>query len=231
MGENQLVYGERFYFYFNLIIRLTLVVGFALAAYETNWMAMFVSAVVFVLTFLPEVFERTYKINLPVELQVIIVLFIYAGVFLGEVQGYYTRFWWWDSILHSFSGVALGFAGFLILYVLYKSGRLEANFKLMAVLAFCFAVALGTLWEIFEFFMDSAFGLNMQKARDLELVYGEFDTRLGVMDTMVDLILNSIGAAVASVAGYFYLKGGEVPIFHRFVKRFESENPDLFEEK
>src|SRR5690606_29339335 len=109
--------------------------------------------------------------------------------------------------------------------------RLETNFKLMAVLAFCFAVALGALWEIFEFFMDSAFNLNMQKARDLELVYDEFDTRLGVIDTMVDLILNSIGAGIASIAGYFYLKGGEVPVFHRFVRRFESENPGLFEEK
>jgi len=218
------------YFYLNLLIRATLVIAFALAVYEQNWMAMFVSALTFVLTFLPQAFERQYKINLPTEIQAVIIFFIYAGIFLGEVQEFYTRFWWWDSLLHALSGVALGFAGVLIMYVLHRSGRLKTSFSLMAVLAFCFAIALGTMWEIFEFLMDSFFSLDMQKARNLEGVYGRFDTRLGVIDTMLDLILNTIGATIASVAGYFYLKGGDIPIYNRIIKKFESENPHLFTE-
>ena len=158
-------------------------------------------------------------------------MFIYASVFLGEVKGYYTRFWWWDSVLHAFSGLGLGFVGFLILYVLYKTGKFKANPKLIVLFSFCFALALGALWEIFEFGMDSFFGLDMQRSRNLETIYGYCDTRLGVLDTMWDLILDALGALIASIAGYFYIIKGEVPIIDNLVKKFEKKNPDLFTNK
>jgi len=66
---------------------------------------------------LPRLFERGYKIYLPVEFEIIIIVFLYATLFLGEVHGYYDKFWWWDLVLHTSSALAFGF---MILYVLYK---------------------------------------------------------------------------------------------------------------
>ncbi len=217
----------KFKIFITNFIKITLLLAIPLAVYEQNWMALFVTLLTLLLVFLPGIFEKKYNINLIDEFEVIIIIFIYAGLFLGEARGYYTRFWWWDSLLHAFSGIALGFAGFLILYILYKTGRLKTSLKFIALLSFCFAVALGALWEIFEFLVDSFFGANMQKARGLGTVY-YCDTRLGVMDTMWDLILNSLGALFASVTGYFYLKKGEMPILKRIVEKFETKNPALF---
>ena len=219
---------DKFNYYLTRVIRLLLISSFVLGIYNQRWMAVFVSFLTFVMTFIPQIVQKKYRINLPGEFQVIIVLFIYAGIYLGEVRDFYHRFWWWDSMLHAFSGVALGFAGFLILYSLYKTERLHARPLLIVVFTFFFSLGLGATWEIFEFGMDSIFGLDMQKARNLEETYGYFDTRLGVLDTMYDLILDAIGALVASISGYIYLKKGEVMLFDRLIKRFESRNQHLF---
>lgn len=220
-----------FHFYLNLIIRIVLIVGFIIALWEQNWLNAFLSFLTFILTLLPFAFEKSHKIELPEEVQVIIVLFIYAGIFLGGVREFYYRFWWWDYLLHAVGGVGLGFAGFLILYSLHKSGKLKASPFLIALFSFCFALAIGALWEIFEFTMDYFSGFNMQKARNLEKVYGYFDTRLGVLDTMWDLILDSFGALIASVSGYFYLKKKEIFLFDKLVERFEKKNPLFFLKK
>ena len=63
---------------------------------------------------------------------------------------------------------------------------------MLALFSFSFAIAIGVVWEIFEFFMDISFGLNMQKS--------------GLIDTMGDLIVDSLGALLASGIGYFYLR-------------------------
>src|SRR5690606_1819277 len=119
-------------------------------------------------------------------------------------------------MLHGFSSVAMGFLGFLILYILYAKNRLETKPVWMALFAFTFAVAAGALWEIFEFAMDQFFNLTMQKS--------------GLMDTMGDLILNALGAFVTSFAGYFYLKGKKMGFFRHLIQRFGKENPHLFKE-
>lgn len=222
---------NRFHFYFNLVIRIVLVFAFIISFWEQNWLNAFLSLLTFVLTFIPFIFQRKYKIEFPIEIQVVIILFIYAGVFLGGAREFDYRFWWWDYLLHAISGVGLGFAGFLLLYSLYKSGKLNASPFLIAFFSFCFSLAIEALWEIFEFVMDSFFGLNMQKARNLEEMYGFFNTRLGVLDTMWDLILAAAGALVASVVGYIYLKKRKVFFFDKLIKKFEKNNPELFNQK
>lgn len=208
------------------IIILTLAAAIPFAIYEGNWMALFVSILTLFLVFLPRIFEERWEVKFIPEFHLVIIGFIYAGLFLGEVRGYYTKIWWWDSVLHAFSGVGLGFAGFLILYILYKTGKFSASIKLIAFFSFLFAVALGALWEIFEFAADSIFGANMQKARGL--VGG---SRLGVIDTMWDMILNTVGALIASLAGYFYLKRGEMFLVKTLVEKFEKRNIRLFKKE
>jgi hypothetical protein len=226
-GFRELERIDKFHFILTSFIRIVLVVAIFFGFLEGNYFVIFISALTFLLTFVPNIFERTYRIELPAEFQIIILFFIYAGVFLGGAQNYYYIYWWWDSMLHFLGGIALGFIGFLILYVLYKSDKFRASAKWIVIFSFCFALALGALWEIFEFSVDEFLGYNMQKARDLDVCPG-CDTRLGVVDTMRDLILDSIGALIASVAGYFYLKKGRVPLLTRFVKSFEKNNPKLF---
>ncbi len=196
------------------VIRLTLVIAILSAVYNFEWLTFFVAVLAFVFTYAPKWFEMKYNIDLPIELEIIAVLFIYASLFLGEIRGYYTRFWWWDAILHGTAAVALGFIGFIILYVLYKSHKIRAGATTIAVFSFFFSLGIGALWEIFEFAMDGFFGLNMQKS--------------GLVDTMWDLITDAVGALIASLAGYFYIKNKKMFFVDRIIEKFSKDNPQLF---
>jgi hypothetical protein len=210
-------------------IQALLVLAIAGSIYELNWLAVFVSTLALVLSIIPELIRKRYSITLPRLIQVFIIVFIFASIFLGEMQSFYEKFWWWDSLLHLLSGTALGFSGFLIVYILDKAGRFSASPLLLSILAFCFAFAIGALWEIFEFMMDTIFGLDMQKSRNLcSATIATCDTRLGVIDTMRDLILDAIGALFAVTIGFLYLKNHSFVFFKQLVHEFEQKNNHLF---
>ncbi len=196
------------------IIRATLLIAIVASVVNQNWLIVFVGVITFLLSFLPFVFEKSFRIDLPIEFELIIVIFIYASIFLGEAHGYYTLFWGWDLILHAGSALALGFVGFIMLYIMDKTSRIKAKPITIAMFSFCFALAIGALWEIFEFAMDQFFGLNMQKS--------------GLLDTMGDLIISAVGALIASAVGFIYLKTGSAGLFSKIIIRFEKDNRHLF---
>lgn len=195
------------------LIRASLCFASIASILNQQWLVFFLCLLTFLLTFFPVFLERRYHIELPLEFEIIIVLFIYASLFLGNAQGYYLSYWWWDLLLHGTSGIALGFVGFLILYVLYTSKSFEANPFIVALFSFCFALALGTVWELFEFFIDSTLHVHMQK---------------GLVDTMSDLLVDALGAVIASLAGYVYLKGRKPDLLSTAIERFRKKNPHFW---
>ena len=207
---------DRTHLYIRIFIQLTLVIALVIEAFNQRWGLFFVTALALFLLYMPPLFEKKYRVQIPAEFQLLLVLFIYASVFLGEVHGFYVRFWWWDSMLHFLAGVALGIVGFAIAYVLYKTGKITASPLFVAFFAFCFSMTGAVVWEIYEFGMDQFFGTNMQRLET------------GVVDTMQDLIINTVGAIIASVAGYLYLKKGENFLLNRLIRKFAERNPDLF---
>lgn len=200
-----------------LALQIILLAGLVLSAVQQQWMNMVLTAVVIALTALPAAMERQFKVTIPPEFELLAILFIFASIFLGEVREYYVRFWWWDALLHTGSGLLLGLVAFLLVYVLNQIDRIDLHLKpgFIALFSFAFAMAVGSVWEIVEFGMDSVFGLNMQKS--------------GLQDTMWDLIVDAIGALVFATTGYFYVRRGwGSPIF-RSVESFVRSNPEMFE--
>lgn len=92
--------------------------------------------------------------------------------------------------------------------------------RFVAIFAFVFSLAVGVLWEIFEFAMDQLFGMNMQKAM--------FGDPSGLTDTMWDLIVDAIGALVISLFGWWYLLRPERSFIEDWVAKFIQANPHLF---
>ena len=205
---------ERIHHFVTLIIRIVLLIAIATSILNGEWIILFISIITYLLTLLPKAIEKWYEIDIPIEFEILIVLFIYAAIFLGEVKGYYTKFWWWDAVLHTGSGIALGLIGFAIMLILYKENKIKAAPFTLALFSFSFSIAMGSVWEIFEFSMDQFMGTNMQKN--------------GLIDTMGDLIVDSIGALFASAIGYFYIKTGQVLLFDRLINKFIKSNPKLF---
>ena len=156
--------------------------------------------------FLPNIISKRTKIVIPSKMYIAYILFLYGAVFLGEVRNYYHRVPHWDTMLHTLSGAMFGALGFSVVNILNKNEKVHVKLSplFVALFSFLFAVTLGVMWEIFEFAVDGLLGVNMQKfaLENGTLLSG----RLAVIDTMQDLIVDSIGAFVMSVIGYISLK-------------------------
>lgn len=189
-----------------LQIGILLIVGGAL--FEREWLLAFNGTFVLLLTFAPALLEKRLGVPLPVELTLITCLFLFASFALGEVRDFYERIWWWDLALHGLSALTVGVIGFLSVYVFYMTRRIDVAAGWIATISFALAVAVGSMWEIFEFLMDWYFGFNMQKS--------------GLVDTMTDLIINAIGAAIAASIGYFYVHNEDSLLARRLIRMLAS---------
>ena len=149
---------------------------------------------------------RRWDVEIPRVMFLMYIAFLYCAIFLGEVRSFYYNVPHWDTILHTFSGAMLGALGFSMIAIFNNTERIPLNLSPMfiAMFAFCFALALGGVWEIYEFTMDAVFGTNMQKFAldDSTLLVGQ----AALSDTMKDIIVDAIGALVMSVVGYISLK-------------------------
>lgn len=213
---------------FTMLMRATLVLAAIIWIYEQNWITVFVTLLALSLTYFYIIFAK-YKIVIPKEFQVIIIFFIFTSLLLGEVYNFYEKIFWWDTILHTFAWIAMWFIGFLMMYMLYKAWKLIAPKIIIAIFAFSFAMMLWVVWEIFEFWVDEFTNANMQKAKDLEIAYWYFDTRLGVKDTMYDLMIDAFWWLIASITWYIYLKKWEkFKTLHKIIEKFEESNKVLF---
>jgi uncharacterized membrane protein YjdF len=191
---------------------MALIIAAILAIFNGRWSTLFASVGTLCLTLVPQALASKARFRLPLQFEMAITVFLFATLFLGENDNYYYRFAWWDVVLHGGSAFAFGFAGFLILYLLVIRGKLQASPFLIAIFSFTFALAIGAMWEIFEFTMDTNFGTNMQKS--------------GLRDTMGDLIVDASAAAIASAIGYFNLRFKNVhDPFDALVAWFLEVNP------
>ncbi len=156
---------------------------------------------------LPSFLEKKWSFDLPNYMSIFYFLFLYCAIYLGEVRNFYYLIPHWDTILHAFSGAMLGAFGFTLITILNNSERVKVALSplFVCLFAFCFALAVGAAWEIYEFSGDFLFGLNMQKFRtaDGTLLIG----RAALSDTMKDLIIDALGALVVVIIGYFSMLG------------------------
>lgn len=237
-----------------ITLRAMVIVMMILQFINQNYENVFLCILTLILLIVPSMIQVQFKIELPTTLEIIILLFIFSAEILGEIQSFYIKIAAWDTILHTVNGFLAAAIGFSLIDILNKNERLQ--FKLsplfMALVAFCFSMTIGVLWEFFEFGMDQFMGLDMQKDTVLQsittvmldptksnvpitingiqdvIVNGESlglggYLDIGLIDTMEDLFVNFIGAALFSVFGYFYVRNRGKGVF---VKRFIPKPKD-----
>ncbi len=169
---------------------------------------MFETALMMLIIYLPMISNRVMQIKISPSLEIVFVAFCFASLILGDVANFYSRFTWWDTILHAISGVLMGIVGYAIIntYNRVDDNRLRYSPPFMATWIICFSVAVGTMWEILEFVTDGLFGLNSQEFLSSSGTFDMVHPRIGrdaLWDTMVDLILDLLGAIVVAIVGYF----------------------------
>ncbi|MEG0874327.1 MAG: hypothetical protein RR219_01180 [Clostridiales bacterium] len=203
-----------------------------------NYENIFTCCLTLILFCIPVFVDKHMGIDLPPLLEKIILCFIFSAEILGEINSFYTIIPFWDTILHVINGFLMAAIGFSLVDIFNRSEHfaLELSPLFVALVAFCFSMTIGILWEFFEWTMDMFFAMDMQKdaivtsinsvifnAQGLNITehveinslvvngedwLGKYGGYIdvGLFDTMKDLFVNFIGAVVFSVIGYFYIK-------------------------
>lgn len=208
------------------------------SAFMHRFENIFVCVLALILLALPSVIEKQLAIDIPPLMEGIIYCFIYAAEILGEINSFYTIIPGWDTMLHTINGFLVAAVGFCLVDLFNRSERFTFRLSplFLALVAFCFSMTVGVLWEFFEFTCDQMMHTDMQKDYVVHevnsvslnpdglnapvhvpiesvVVNGEDWTEelggyldIGLIDTMEDLVVNFIGAVVFSVFGFLYVK-------------------------
>ncbi|MCL2159906.1 MAG: hypothetical protein FWH48_10900 [Oscillospiraceae bacterium] len=172
-----------------------------------DYVLMFVQCLLgIVLMMFPGYLRHKVNLDIPNAMMIAYAVFLYCGIYLGEVRNFYYNVPHWDTVLHTFSGAALGTLGFSLVSLLNKSESVTFSLSpiFVAVFSFCFALSLGAIWEIYEFAIDFMLNTNTQKyaLESGELLCGQ----AALADTMKDMIVDAIGAFAVSAVGYVSLR-------------------------
>ncbi len=221
------------YFILRLIVAAILVINVVQGSYESA----FICGLSLVLFLLPSFLEHKLRVDIPSVTEIIILLFIFAAEILGELSNYYAQYEYWDTMLHTVNGFLCAAFGFSMVDILTRNK--QEKFRLsplyVALVAFCFSMTVGVLWEFFEYGMDVIFHTNMQKDTVMQVIpVGALGTHspeegyldIGLHDTMADLFVNFLGAVVFSILGYVYIRRRGEGRSGRLLRHFLPELTD-----
>lgn len=222
------------------ILRLLVIATMVRMFFQQNYESFFLCILTLILLNIPAALEAYFKVTISTALEIITMCFIFAAEILGEVNSYYIKIPHWDTMLHTLNGFLCAAIGFSLVMLLNNNQKLvfELSPFFICLVAFCFSMTIGVLWEFFEFGMDMLLHLDMQKDTVVhtisscmlnpegkqipEMISGIQEVTvngidlglngyldIGLIDTMKDLFVNLIGAVVFSGIGFFALRGKE----------------------
>ncbi len=239
-----------------IVLRILVIAVMIRQIFTANWNNVFLCVLTLFLFLLPTIIQRSLNVTLPNTLEIIILLFIFSAEILGEINNFYGLFKHWDTILHTINGFLCAAIGFSLIDLLNRTERFHITLSplFVALVAFCFSMTIGVLWEFFEFGVDKILRMDMQKDEIVSSISsvsldpdnhnkpivinnirstaiysvdnqgntlvttipnGYLD--LGLNDTMIDLLVNFIGASVFSILGLIYIKDRDE---YKFVEHF-----------
>ena len=148
-----------------LVLRALIILIMVRAVLRGNYESVFLCALSLVLLILPSILQKRLYITLPSTLEIVILLFIFAAEILGELASFYVRVPNWDTMLHTVNGFLCAAVGFALVDMINRNERFSLKLSpvYLAIVAFCFSMTVGVLWEFFEFAADRFLGLDMQK--------------------------------------------------------------------
>ena len=231
-----------------IILRLIVVAILVSSILRGEYENAAICLLVLFLFLLPLFVQKNFGIELPGTLEIIILVFIFASEILGELGCFFINVPNWDSILHTTTGFLCAAFGFALIDILNRNDKIKFQLSpiYVALVAFCFSMTIGVLWEFFEFSVDRLFHMDMQKDTIIHsfasvtldptnnnipiLVDNITDVAVngkslglggyldvGLYDTMQDLFVNFVGALTFSIIGYFSAKSDKNKIAKQFV--------------
>ena len=148
-----------------MLLRALVILTAIRAIFRRDYESLLLCLLTLSLFILPVIVERRLKVELPSTMEIIILCFIFAAEILGEIHSFYVRVPHWDTILHTLNGFNCAAIGFALVDMLNRSEQFSIKLSplFLAIVAFCFSMTVGVLWEFFEYSADTFFTKDMQK--------------------------------------------------------------------
>jgi hypothetical protein len=187
------------------ILRIILIIFLIVSIWKKDWIWVVGCSFTILVSFTPTILKRDFGITLPfvLDLLISIVIFLHVG---GVILNFYGNFPGYDTITHFVASILIGFLAFIIIYILdeYWDG-LHMDVYGMAFLVVIFAMAMGVVWELFEWTTDLLLGTREQ---------------WGLQDTMKDLLVDTLAGIVIAVVGVKLVQRGQLK---RFTEQFGEQ--------
>lgn len=146
------------------VLRVLVLVTLIRCIMTQRWEGVAISVLVLVLFLVPSFIEDRAHLEIPALFQAIIYTFIFAAEILGEIDHYYVLIPGWDTVLHTLNGFLCAAIGFSLVDLLNRSSKkINLSPLYVTLVAFCFSMTIGVLWEFVEFGFDTFLGMDMQK--------------------------------------------------------------------
>ena len=192
------------------VLRVLVIVCMILQILKGNFENALLCLLSLLLLLVPFFIQKNFKITLPNTLEIIILLFIFSAEILGEIQNFYGIFPFWDTMLHTINGFLAAAVGFSLINLLNKnSEKFNLSPVYLCLVAFCFSMTIGVLWEFFEFASDKVLSIDMQKDRvvdkisSVELDPEKNNNPIVIKDIGYTIIYNNEGKELAKISnGY-----------------------------
>ena len=192
--------------YLSFAIKLILILSIINAVSNHLWYIMSTNIFLLILIFIPQIVKKS-QIKIPAEFEWILLVFVIFTLFLGKISG---------IIVPIFFGIAIAMIGFMILAILYSNNQIKKDYFLIILFTFSFTITFGFLLELLKYYLK---------------IFLEQEISIGIYKfSMQNMTFVIIGATIASIIGYIYMKS-EKGVLRRAVKKIMQENPKLFLKK
>ena len=154
-----------------LILRILVIVSMIFEILLGNISNVVMCILALILFTIPTIISEKFKIGIPSLLETITYLFIYATAILGEINNFYGLIPFWDTLLHTLNGFICAGIGFSLVDLLNQNSKsINLSPLYITIVAFCFSMTIGILWEFYEFSSDNILKVDMQKDRIVQSI-------------------------------------------------------------
>lgn len=232
-----------------LVLNLFVVIAMIVSIVQGDGKHVVACLKVCIMFLIPWLIEWKFKIEISALFILLVQVFMYAAIILGELNSYYMKYPYWDTILHTINGFLCASVGFMLVNRIVEHTKSKLSIKPIytVVFAFCLSMTVGVMWEFYEFGMDNICNSDMQKdtiihtiksaklsqeGQSLTILKDVTDVSIngenlnlggyldiGLYDTMGDLFYNLVGTLIFCFIGYYVTKKESE---HKLVKCLRS---------
>ena len=162
--------------------------------YHQDFLFAISAIILFILSIIPLLMRRNYKVSLPWGLEFLIVIILLLHI-LGSYYNFFVNFRFYSPMMHFLGTALIAFLAYGIVYTLNMTKKIRLSHLMIGIFTLIFALAIGAIWEIGEFTLDQNLG-----------TYSQGDGIDPLTDTMYDLIWDGVAGLFIAIVGQTWMK-------------------------